>query len=152
MNKIDLKKPTSIEDDFALWAAEQGALLRGRNFERIDLENIAEEIESLGRSGKYEIVSRLEVLLCHLLKWQFQGEKRTNSWRATLREQRRRILDVIEESPSLKRYPGEKLDRAYIIGRGAAIDQTRLPESTFPETCPYTIEQVLDPDFLPDGE
>ena len=149
MNKIDLKKLTSIDDDFALWSAEQAALLRAGKFDRVDLENVAEEIESLGRSGKYEIVSRLEVLLVHLLKWQFQPEQRTNSWRATIREQRTRITDVLEESPSLKSYPGERVDRAYTIGLNDAITQTGLSESAFPVMCPYTIEQILDPDFLP---
>jgi hypothetical protein len=152
MERIDLKKPTSIDEDFALWAAEQSALLRDRNFERTDLENIAEEIEGLARSDKYQIANRLEVLLCHLLKWEFQAERRSNSWRTTLLEQRFRILDLLGESPSLKRVPGERLDSAYILGKNSAITETLLPESTFPETCPYTIEQVLDPDFFPGGE
>ena len=136
MNKIELKKQTSIDDDFALWAAEQGALLREGKLDRADLENVAEEIESLGRSGRYEIVSRMEVLLTHLLKWQFQPAKRSNSWRATLLEQRTRIADVLKESPSLKPYPGRNVDRAYVIGLSGAITETQLPESAFPETCP----------------
>ena len=149
MNKIDLKKSVSIDDDFALWAAEQGALLRSRKFERVDLENLAEEIEDLGRSGRHEIASRLEVLLQHLLKWEFQPKGRTRSWRSTILEQRSRILDVIEESPSLRPFPSTKLDRAYILGKNEAITDTELDEAVFPEACPYTIEQVLDLSFLP---
>ena len=149
MNKIDLKKLTSIDDDFALWAAEQGALLRAGKFDRVDLENVIEELEDLGRSGKHEIRSRLEVLLTHLLKWHFQPDQQTNSWRATIREQRSRITDVLEESPSLRSLPGEALARAYVIGLNDAITQTGLPESAFPEACPYTIQQILDPDYLP---
>ncbi len=150
MNEISIpKRLTPIDTDYARWADERAALLRARKLDGADIENIAEEIEGLGRSGKYEIVSRLEGLLCHLLKWQFQQDKRSNSWRSTILEQRIRILDVLEESPSLKHYPGEKLGRAYIIGKSAAIDQTRLPEAVFPETCPYTIEHTFNPDSSP---
>jgi len=149
MNKIDLKTLTSIDDDFALWAAEQGALIRSGRFDRVDLENVAEELESLGRGDKYQIDHRMEVLLAHLLKWQFQPEERSNSWKATLFEQRTRIGRLIEDSPSLKVRPGEMLRGSYIIGRYEAIRETKLPETIFPETCPYTIEQILDPDFLP---
>ena len=151
MNKIDLKTLTSIDDDFALWAAEQAALVRGGKFDRVDLENVAEELESLGRGDKYEIVHRLEVLLTHLLKWEFQPAKRSNSWRATISEQRYRIDNLLQESPSLKPHPGQSLRRAYILGLNDAITQTGLPESAFPETCPYSIEQIHDPDFLPGG-
>lgn len=149
MNKVDLKKLTSIDDDFALWAAEQGALVRAAKFDRVDVENVAEELESLGRGDKYQIEHRMEVLLCHLLKWQFQPEKRTNSWRATIVEQRMRIARVIKDSPSLKTHPTEALRGSYILGLNQAITETRLPETAFPETCPYTVEQILDPDFLP---
>lgn len=149
MNRIDPRGQISIDEDFAAWAAEQGALLRGGKFERVDTEHVAEEIEDLGRSGKYEIVHRMEVLLAHLLKWQFQPEKRSNSWRATIREQRSRIADVLNESPSLRPYPEENVGRAYVIGLGVAITETGLPEAAFPQTCPYGIEQILDPDFLP---
>lgn len=149
MNKIDLKTLTSIEDDFALWAAEQAALIRGARFDRVDAENVAEELESLGRGDKYQIDHRMEVLLAHLLKWQLQPEERTNSWQATLFEQRTRIGRLIKESPSLRSRPGEMLQGSYVIGRYEAIKETKLPESLFPETCPYSIEQILDPDFLP---
>ena len=152
MNKIDLqRRPTSIDDDFALWAAEQAALLRAGRFDKLDLSNLAEELESLGRGDKYEILHRLEVLTTHLLKWEFQPEKRTNSWRSTIREQRTRIQDLLEESPSLGPHPAAVLSRAYVIGLNDAITETGLPERSFPETCPYTIEQVLDVDFLPGG-
>jgi hypothetical protein len=152
MNKVDLKKLTSIEDDFALWAAEQGALIRARKFDRADFDNIAEELEDLGRSVKYEIRSRLEVLLAHLLKWQFQPGKRTNSWKATIVEQRVHIADLLNESPSLKPYPATVIDRAYVIGLNSAITETGLSEAAFPETCPYTAVQALDMDFWPGGK
>jgi hypothetical protein len=149
MNKIDLKTLTSIDDDFALWAAEQSALLRAEKFDRVDIENVAEELESLGRGDKYQIDHRMEVLLAHLLKWHFQPEERSNSWKATIFEQRYRISRLIEESPSLRGRPGETFAGSFVIGRYEAIKETRLAETVFPEACPYTIEQILDPDFLP---
>jgi hypothetical protein len=149
MNKIDLKRLTSIDEDFALWAAEQAALIRSGRFDRLDSENLAEELESLGRGDKYQIDHRMEVLLAHLLKWQHQAAKRKFGWKATITEQRMRIRKLIKESPSLASHPSETLAGSYVIGRGQAIDETQLPESLFPETCPYSIEQVLDLDFLP---
>jgi hypothetical protein len=150
MNKIDLKTLTSIDDDFALWAAEQAALLSSGRLDRVDVENIVGELEYLGNSQKSEIENRLRVLLTHLLKWQFQPAQRSNSWTATLIEQRTEIAEVIRRSPSLKHYPLQALGgRTYEIAMLRASGETGLPEATFPESCPYTIEQILDPDFLP---
>lgn len=149
MNRIDLKRLVGYRDDFALWSAEQAALIRAGRLDRVDLENVAEEIESLGRSEQYQIDSRMEVLLQHLLKWQFQPERRTNSWKASIFEQRMRIAKVIKGSPSLRDYPAETLAGSFVIGRNQAITETGLPEAAFPQACPYTIEQILDPDFLP---
>ncbi|MBK8086362.1 MAG: DUF29 domain-containing protein [Devosia sp.] len=149
MNKLDPAQLAGYEDDFALWSAEQAVLIRAGKFDRVDLENVAEELESLGRGDKYQIDSRMEVLLAHLLKWEFQPGQRSSSWKATLFEQRYRIGRLLKESPSLRGRPGEMLDGSYVIGRFEAIKETKLPEAVFPETCPYTIEQILDPDFLP---
>jgi hypothetical protein len=151
MNRIEPRGSTSIDEDFAAWAAEQAALLRDAKFDRVDLENVAEEIESLGNSDRYEIDSRMEVLLQHLLKWQVQPAHRSNSWRASIREQRIRIGRVVERSPSLRHYPARHLAGSYVLGRDAAITETGLPETRFPESCPFTIEQILDPDFLPEA-
>ena len=129
MNQIDLKKPASIEENIARWAAEQAALLRAGRFEHLDVENLAEEVEDLGRSGKYEIDSRMEILLQH--------------------QNRDAIANIIEESPSLRPFPATVVERAYRSAPLEGSGETRLPLSTFPETCPYTIEQILDPDFLP---
>lgn len=149
MNRIDLKRLASYDEDFALWSAEQAALLRAGKLERVDLENVAEEIESLGRSDRYEIDSRMEVLIQHLLKWQFQPEKRTNSWKASIREQRMRIARLIAESPSLKPYPATSVAGSFTIALDKAISETQLPESAFPKTCPYTATQILDDTFWP---
>ena len=150
MNRIDLKTPTSIDDDYALWAAEQAALVRTRRIDRLDAENVAEELDGLGRSEEHQIDSRLEVLLVHLLKWQFQPAKRKPGWKASIDEQRIRLARILKKSPSLRPYPAESLRGSFVIGRNQAVSETALDDSMFPETCPYTVEQVLDPDFFPD--
>jgi hypothetical protein len=150
MNKLDPLRPTSIDDDFALWSAEQAALLAAGNFDRLDIENLVGELDYLGGSEKREIENRLKVLVTHLLKWQFQPPERSNSWKATLIEQRTEIAEVIRRSPSLKTYPATAMDgRSYEIARLRASGETGLPLSSFPETCPYSLAQILDPDFLP---
>jgi len=138
------------ERDFARWAEEQGRKLRMRAAGEIDWENVAEEIESLGRSDRYEIESRMEVLLLHLLKWRFQPHARSNSWRATITEQRVRIARRITDSPSLKHYPAAILDDAYRIARAAAADQMSLALEDLPQACPFAMGDVLDPRFLPE--
>lgn len=149
MNKIDLKHLASYEEDFALWAAEQGALIRAGKLDRVDLENVAEEIETLGRSERHEIQSRLTVILVHLLKWEHQPEASSNSWAASIIEARDRIAQLIEESPSLRPFPATRLAIAYRPAPTAASGETGLPLDRFPKQCPYSIEQVLDDDFWP---
>ena len=149
MNKVDLKHLASYDEDFALWAAEQGALLRAGKLDRVDLENVAEEIESLGRSEKYEIDNRLEILIQHLLKWEFQPERRSSSWRVSIREQRIKIGRLLDASPSLRAYPAQSVPGSFTIGLDSAIRETGLPETAFPATCPYTTEQILDEAFWP---
>ena len=110
---------------------------------------MAEEIESLGRSDRREIESRLAVILEHLLKWQFQPEQRSASWRAALLEQRNLIHRLLQESPSLKSYPVTVLDEEYRLARLKAAGEAGLPLDGLPEQNPFTVEQVLDEDFLP---
>jgi hypothetical protein len=141
---------TSYDEDYAAWCAEQGALLREGRLADLDRQNLAEEIESLGRSDRREIESRLKKLLSHLLKYKYQSEERSNSWRATIHEQRTRIARIIRESPSLSRYPAEALLSEYEFARWSAIQEAGLPEATFPVECPFSIEQILDPAFLPE--
>lgn len=139
-----------MEADYALWCAEQASLLRAGRLDVLDRENLAEEIESLGSSHADEIESRLSVLLTHLLKWRYQRAARSNSWRATIEEQRERIARRIRKSPSLRGHPGEVLKDEYRLARLKASGETGLAEDAFPTTCPFTIEQVLDSEFLPD--
>ncbi len=137
------------DEDLYQWTLEQGRALRDRATNALDYDNLAEEIESLGRSDKREIESRLENLLVHLLKWRCQPEWRSVSWEASIDEARRRIGRVIEDSPSLRSYPGEVLSKAYRYARrNKAIRALELLH--LPENCPWVIEDVLSEEFLPD--
>ena len=138
------------EEDFYAWTVEQARLLRSGELSSIDVANIAEEIESLGRSDKRAIESRLTVLLMHLLKWQIQSKMRSQSWSGTILEQRRRIEKLLRESPSLRASVNEALAEAYSDAREAASNETGLPETDFPAECPFTAEQVMSRSFLPE--
>jgi len=137
------------DSDIARWADEQADALRRHAHNEIDWENVAEEIGGLSRSDRQEIRSRLEVICAHLLKWQFQSSLRSGSWRSSIDHGRDRIADLIEESPSLAGYPATQLARAYPRARRDAANETGIAD--LPEPCPWTIEQVLDPDFWPEG-
>jgi hypothetical protein len=153
MNKVfRLSKLTPYSSDYALWCAEQGALLREGRLDSLDRENLAEEIESLGSSQEDELESRMEVLLLHLLKWQHQPDHRSGSWKGTILEQRGRILRRIRKSPSLRSYPSEVFETEYVTARLKASGETGLPEDAFPPICPFSIDQILDPTFYPDGD
>jgi len=135
--------------DFALWIEATTELLRAKQFDQIDLENLIEEIESMGKSEKSAVRSNLTVVLMHLLKWKFQPDKRTNSWKASIREHRRRLRDDFQTSPSLKPYFIEVFTKCYEDSREQAADETGLDLSIFPVESAFTPEQALDPDFLP---
>lgn len=136
--------------DFAEWTQITAELLRQRKFDEIDIENVAEEIESLGKRDRRELSSRLKVLLMHLLKWTYQPEKYTNSWRSTVKEQRRQIKAILKDSPSLKRCITEEFSDCYQDARDMAADETGLEIAIFPIDCEWTIEQVLDSSYLPE--
>lgn len=144
------RNAVAYDDDFFAWTQEQARLLRTGEFSQIDIENVAEELESMGRSDKREIESRLEVLLMHLLKWQVQTLARSPGWSATIREQRRRIQKLLRESPSLRPVVGQLIPEAYVEGREKAMNETGLPGPMFPAECPFTPEQILSEDFLPE--
>jgi hypothetical protein len=138
------------EADFYTWTQEQARLLRERRFDDLDLENLIDEVESVGRSDKRQIESRLEVLLAHLLKWKFQPGGRGNSWIATIFEQRQRLTRLVEDSPSLREFQRQEVFRSYRAARLLASEQTGIAFGLFPEECPFTPEQVLDLEFLPE--
>ncbi len=138
------------ETDFYAWTQEQVSLLKAQKWDEVDTGNLIEEIESLGRKERQELRNRLGVLLGHLLKWQFQSEKRSSSWLGTIREQRVQIKLLLEDSPSLKPYLSEIFLVAYELGLALAIRETQLGEQIFPEKCPYTPEEVTNRDFFPE--
>lgn len=135
--------------DFHAWTKEQARLLRARRFEALDLDNLAEEVEAVGRSERREIENRLRVLVAHLLKWRYQPGARSAGWRGTIAEQRARLSRVLADSPSLRSFPSEAFDLAYLSGRLLAAKETGMDFALFPETPPFTLEQVLDEAFLP---
>ena len=146
-----LEKPT-YEEDFVLWLEHQTDLLRQGRLNELDLENLAEEVESIGQSDKREVRSRLIVLLAHLLKYQFQAKRRSRSWIATIGEQRRQLGLVFEDSPSLlKSYAPQVFEDSYEYAKRKARDETGLSLTAFPEASPYTLTETLNEDFFPEG-
>ena len=144
------KMSNVYESDFYAWAMEQAALLRARRFDAADIDNIAEEIESMGRGEKRELVNRLAILLLHLLKWQFQSGFGSPSWNASIREQRLRLREHPDDNPSLKGLLDEAMNRAYRLAAIAAARETGLAESAFPKSAPYRFEQAADDAFWPE--
>ncbi|MBV9784032.1 MAG: DUF29 domain-containing protein [Acidisphaera sp.] len=136
--------------DFYAWANRQAALLRDGRVAEADLENIAEEIASMGRAEKRELVSRLAVLLLHLLKWRFQPARRSNSWRSSIAEQRIRLAGHLEDNPSLRPLLPEVLPRAFALAVLGASRQTGLAEQDLPQDCPWSAEQAMADGFLPE--
>ncbi len=136
--------------DFYAWANEQAALLRAGKVADADIAHIAEEIESMGRTEKRELVSRLTVLLMHLLKGQFQPERRSRSWAATIRNQRLDVADHLVDNLGLKARLPESLAAAYERARNSAAAETDLPDSLFPLEYPWSFEQSMDAEFWPE--
>ena len=137
------------ETDFYAWTQEQANLLRHHQWSQLDLPNLIEEIESLGKQQRAELRNRLKVLIGHLLKWEYQTERRSRSWLNTIRIQRIDILELLEENPSLKPYLQEVIQKAYIKGMTIASGETNLPLKIFPQDCPYTLEDILSDRFYP---
>lgn len=129
--------------DFYAWANEQAGLLRAGNLSCADIENIAEEIETLGRSEKRELVSRLTVLLHHLLKWRFQPERRGRSWELSIAIARDELVDHLCDNPSLKATLSGSMATGYRRARRSAELETGLPGNTFPVQCPWTFDQAM---------
>ncbi|MGZ8218707.1 DUF29 domain-containing protein [Methylomagnum sp.] len=143
---------TGYEQDFFRWTQEQAGLLRSGLIDRLDIENLIEEIESMGRSEKHELVSRLRVLVMHLLKWRYQPAKRSPSWLSTITEQRASLDTLLEDSPSLQSGLLEALEKTYLKARKAASLETEIPLNKFPEICPFSLGQILDDDYFPNSE
>jgi hypothetical protein len=144
-----LDRGPGYDEDFVLWSEHQAALIRAGRFELVDCENVALEIESLGSGDLRELGNRLDVLITHLLKWQFQPDARSGSWRGSIRTQRGRIVRLLKQSPSLRQHVASEADEGYARARATAADEAGLPPGQFPSRCPYSVEELLDEAFFP---
>jgi hypothetical protein len=143
---------TLYDHDFYTWALESARGLREGRFADLDIEHIAEELEDMGKSEARGLKSQLARLLKHLLKWVYQPEARLgheNSWRASIRDARREIEECLEDNPGLAPRLPELFGKAYMQSINRAVVETNLPESRFPVSCPWSLEQALDPEFWP---
>jgi hypothetical protein len=138
------------DSDFYAWSLEQAALLRAGRVGEADLAAIAEEIESMGKTEKRELVSRLTVLLLHLLKWRYQPGGRGNSWRLSIANARDEIADLLSDNPSLKSIMDDVTASAYRYARRKAAIETDLAEEEFPALCPWSFGQAMEAGFWPE--
>ena len=140
----------TYDTDFYLWTQKQAALLQQGQLQAVDVANLAEEIESMGRSDKRALRSYLSIIVQHLLKWQYQPGLRGSSWKSSINNGREQVGWILKESPSLTSQLPILLADAYPLARRNASAETGLPLSTFPNQCPFTVEQVLDAEYWPD--
>jgi len=140
---------TTYDTDFYQWTQQQADLLRQGALSALDRENLAEEIESMGKSGQRAVESYLRNILLHLLKWQYQPERRSNSWRLSIRDGRHQVAKRLRESPSLKPKMADMAADEYPLVREYAANETGLPLVTFPEQCPLTVEEITG-DYWPE--
>ena len=146
MNTIAL-----YDSDIHAWTRQTAELLKRRRFEDIDVERLIEELESMGRRDRQELISRLKILLGHLLKWQYQPAHRCGSWRGSILEQRLRIRDLLQDSPSLKTFMPEAVAAAYADGAKLASQETGISLDRFPEQLLFAPDVLLEDDWFPDG-
>ena len=144
------KDQNLYESDYYAWVNEQLGLLRSGQWHDADIQNLVEEIEDMAKKVKRELESRLEVLLMHLLKWQFQPDRRGASWEITIKGQRREITDLLSENPSLKSKLDEITAKAYKHATYYAHIETGFPEEDFPPNCTWAYEDFMDEDFWPE--
>jgi hypothetical protein len=143
-----MSKIVDYEKDFYNWALYNAQLLREGKFSDLDVEHLIEELEDMG-NNRQELASRFMVLIGHLLKWEYQPHHRSSSWEGSINEQRLQINWLIQDKPSLKPNLSPAITKAYPKAVKLAAKDTKLPQTQFPQECPYTIEQLLDEDFYP---
>jgi len=143
---------TAYDVDFDCWAREQAQALKAGDFQKLDLENLAEEIESLSKSDRRAIQSFLTRILFHLLKWCYQPEQRSGSWRNSVEDSRFAIRQILKDSPSLRTCTRQALEDAYQHARRKNPENPAVNPRQFPSVCPWTIEQVLDDEFWPEAQ
>ncbi|MDJ0598445.1 MAG: DUF29 domain-containing protein [Crocosphaera sp.] len=142
-------KTTLYDKDYYLWLEETVQFLKEGKLTELDVNNLIEEIEDMGRSEKKALKSNSRILLMHLLKWKYQPSKRSNSWKSSIIEHRKRIRDSFADSPSLKVYFADNFDLCYEDAKELAAAETGLPIETFPGQCPFSQQDTLNPNYLP---
>jgi hypothetical protein len=145
-------KPVLAEEDYHAWLVEQAAHLRARRFGALEVEELAEELEDMGRSERRAVESHLKNLLLHLLKWSRQAKRRSRSGRESIDTSRDALFDLLDDSPSLRPYLSAFLERQYPRARRSAANQTGTAERRLPAVCPFTLTQILDREFFPELE
>lgn len=139
---------TLYNEDYSNWAEEMAKRLQEKRFAELDIENLVEEIQDLSKRERDKLLSSIRLILQHLLKWQYQPQKRSRSWQITIERERNNIELYLEDSPSLKKYFSQEwLNKVYRIAR---LDAAKETELDFPKECPYTIEEILNFDYLPE--
>ena len=138
-----LLRSSLYEEDYLAWIEQQVALLRAERTDDLDLGHLIEELEDIGRSEWRELENRLEALLAHMLKRDYQPEKRSSSWDSTIDDQRRRLDRLFKRSPSLRRNLADTLAEMYPYAVRKAVRETRMSAAAFPAQLPYAVEQVL---------
>jgi hypothetical protein len=136
-------RPTA-DEDFAAWIHHQVDALKAGRFDELDAEDLADEVESLAKRDFRMFVSAIRIILLHMLKWDYQREKRGESWRESIREHRRRVVSELKSSPSFEPRIEEAMDRAYALARIKASQQTKVFQHLFPETCPYDWQEIMN--------
>lgn len=144
------KTQNSLYDvDYWQWLSQTAFALQNRDFAAVDWENLIEEIHDMGKRERRSAKNNLIVILVHLLKWQFQPDFRSGSWRGSIVEHRDRVSDILADSPSLQHFLTENLADCYQRAKKQAIAETELPPNQFPSQCPYSLAEVLNDDFWP---
>lgn len=146
------KETLEYEQDFYKWTIDQSKFLKKKEFSKLDIDNLIEEIESLGRSERRALESYFKVLLIHLLKIKYQPDYRTRSWDNSIKVSRYQINKLLKQNPKLKRELNVIIKDAYYLARLEAAIETSIDESIFPKECPWTVEECLDENFPPAKE
>ncbi|MBN3886706.1 MAG: DUF29 domain-containing protein [Nostoc sp.] len=145
---------TLYEQDYCAWVEQIAELLRSHQWDTLDLEHLIEEVVDLGKSQQRALQSALRLILSHLLKWKYQPERRSQSWQVTITRERLNIDELLQESPSLRRFlnDSEWINTTYQRARREAMVETSLSEDNFAIACPFSVDEILDLDFYPNPD